>query len=160
MRLVTFLQGFFDLFRSRYVRYLESEVIRLRMDNAGLSTSLYSIRGVAPVASPDLQDLTARGRDLRNPEAPGEKNMRAVVKRSTMAKWTQELEAESRKKALHFERQIAEEKAKRDSVDRVQKKTGLTEWETKPTPLLHLTALPKYPQDQGQVVSWRTFRTM
>ncbi len=125
MRLLDFLHSFFDLFRSRYVRYLESEVIRLRMDNAGLSTSLYSLRGVAPVASPDLQDLTARGRDLRKPEgAPGERKMRAVVKRSTMNQWQQQLEAESRKKALQFEKQIADEKAKRDSVDRTQEKTG------------------------------------
>ena len=124
MRLLDFLHSFFDLFRSRYVRYLESEVIRLRMDNAGLSTSLYSLRGVAPVASPDLQDLTARGRDLRKTEVPGEKKMRAVVKRSTMNQWQQQLEAESRKKALQFEKQIAEEKAKRDSVDRTQEKTG------------------------------------
>ncbi len=125
MWLVDFLHSFFDLFRSRYVRYLESEVIRLRMDNAGLSTSLYSVRGVAPVASPDLQDLTARGRDLRKPErVPGEKNMRPVVRHSTMAQWSQRLEAESRKTALNFEKQIAEEKAKRDSVDRVQEKTA------------------------------------
>jgi len=95
------------------------------MDNAGLSTSLYSVRGIAPAASPDLQDLTARGRDLRKPErVPGEKNMRPVVRHSTMAQWSQRLEAESRKTALNFEKQIAEEKAKRDSVDRVQEKTA------------------------------------
>ena len=124
MWLLDFFQGFIDLFRSRYVRYLESEVIRLRMDNAGLSNSLYSVRGVAPAASPDLQDLTARGRGLRKGEVPGEKNMRPVVRRSTMARFKQQLEAESRKEALHFEKQIADERAKRESVDNVQEKTG------------------------------------
>ncbi len=124
MRLLDFLQSFFDLFRSRYVRYLESEVIRLRMDNAGLNTSLLSVRGVAPAASPDLQDLHARGRGLRKETGNGEPNMRAVVKRSTMAKFKQQLEAESRKEALQFEKQIADEKAKRDSVDAQQEKAG------------------------------------
>ena len=124
MRLLDFFQGFIDLFRSRYVRYLESEVIRLRMDCAGLNSSLLSVRGVAPVASPDLQDLAARGRGLRKSEVSGETNMRPVVKRSTMAKFKQQLEAESRKSALQFEKQIADEKAKRDSVDALQEKTG------------------------------------
>lgn len=114
MWLLDFLQGFNDLFRSRYVRYLESEVSRLRQENAGLSTTLMSSKGITVVPSPDLQDLTARGRDLSRRDPTQNRIMKPVVRGSTHAKWRQQVEAEDRKKAMAHEAEIRERKEEQD----------------------------------------------
>lgn len=117
MWLLDFLQGFNDLFRSRYVRYLEGEITRLRQENAGLSTTLMSSKGITVVPSPDLQDLTARGRKLtqRDPIA-GPRTMKPVVRGATHAKWRQQVEAEDRKKALAHEAEILARKEEQDKA--------------------------------------------
>lgn len=117
MWLLDFLQGFNDLFRSRYVRYLEGEIKRLRQENAGLSTTLMSSKGITVVPSPDLQDLTARGRDLsRRDPASGPRTMKPIVRGSTHAKWRQQIEAEDRKKALAHEAEILARKEEQDKA--------------------------------------------
>ncbi len=117
MWLLDFLQGFNDLFRSRYVRYLEGEVVRLRQETAGLSTTLMSSKGISVVPSPDLQDLTARGRTLTQRErTTGPRNMKPVVRGATHAKWRQQIEAEDRKKAMDLEREILARKEEQDKA--------------------------------------------
>ena len=46
MRLLEFFNEFIDLFRSRYVRYLEAEVVRLRMETAALNHTLLASKGM------------------------------------------------------------------------------------------------------------------
>lgn len=116
MRLLQFLNGFIDLFRSRYVRYLEDEVVRLRQEVAGLNHTLLSTKGIHQVTSPDMQDLTARGRELRHgPKRREPGQMRPVVGRTTHAKLRRQLELASAKEAAEEEqiiRQRREERAK------------------------------------------------
>lgn len=119
MWLLDFLQGFTDLFRSRYVKYLESEVSRLRQENAGLSTTLMSSKGITVVPSPDLQDLNARGRKLTQRETTGARTMKPVVRGATHAKWRAQVEAQDRKLALEHEAEI---KARKEEQDK-QKET-------------------------------------
>jgi hypothetical protein len=123
MWLLSFLQGFVDLFRSRYVRYLEGEVKRLRLEVAGLNSTLMGTMGIHQVASPDLQDLSARGQQLRREVEPRGK-MKPVVKRSTISGWTRELERRSAKEAASFEKEIKENKEARERIDAPQSSTG------------------------------------
>jgi len=117
MRVLDFFQGFIDLFRSRYVRYLESEVIRLRQENAGLNTTLLSSRGISVVPSPDLQDLNARGASLRRSKGTGERNMRPVVKHGSHATWKRQLEIGSAKEAADFEAEIRQQREKQEALN-------------------------------------------
>jgi len=117
MRLLEFFQGFIDLFRSRYVRYLEGEVIRLRQENAGLNTTLLSSRGITVVPSPDLQDLTARGAELRKPRAADRGTMRPVVRSKSRQDWRKALEMESAKEAAGFEEEIRQEREKQEAIN-------------------------------------------
>lgn len=110
-----FIQSFLDLFRSRYVRYLEGEVVRLRQENAGLNSTLLASKGITVTASPDLQDLAARGRGLRQKTAPDHK-MRAVVSRSSHATWKQKLESKSQQDAFEIEQEIAKRKEAREAA--------------------------------------------
>jgi hypothetical protein len=116
MWLLDFFQGFIDLFRSRYVRYLESEIVRLRQENAGLNSTLLSSKGITVVPSPDMQDLSARGNKLRTKSMP-ERSMRPVTKRSTVAGWRQKLEHESRKEAAEIENEIRQQRENQDAVN-------------------------------------------
>lgn len=106
MWLLDFCTGFIEIFRSRYVRYLETEVTRLRQECAGLNHTLLSTKGIHQVASPDMQDLTARGRALSHPEKGMKGNMRPVVGRMTQNRLKQQLEAKSRQVALQDEAEI------------------------------------------------------
>jgi len=115
MRLLEFFQGFIDLFRSRYVRYLEKEVVRLRQENAGINSTLLGTKGIGQVASPDLQDLQARGIDLRKPRVEGERPMRPVSRGGTVAKWRNQMEAKSRREAMELEAEIKADREKRES---------------------------------------------
>jgi len=123
MRVLDFFQSFIDLFRSRYVRYLESEVVRLRQENAGLHPTLLASQGITVVASPDLQDLQARGRGLRR-SGDDERTMKPVVKRGSHATWRTALERASQKEALDLEKEIASRKEAREVTDATQSKTG------------------------------------
>ena len=117
MRLLEVLNGFLDIFRSRYVRYLEAEVVRLRQETAGLNHTLLASKGIHQVPSPDLQDLTARGRDMRKPvkeREPGE--MRAVVGSGTHAKLRAQLERASQKEAAQMEREIRDHREKQEAM--------------------------------------------
>ena len=117
MRLLEFFQEFIDIFRSRYVRYLEAEVVRLRQETAGLNHTLMASKGIHQVASPDMQDLTARGRGLRDagkPREPGE--MRAVVGRGTHAKLRMQLERQSQKEAAEMEKEIRDHREKQEAL--------------------------------------------
>lgn len=117
MRLLEFFQAFIDIFRSRYVRYLEAEVVRLRQETAGLNHTLLSSKGIHQVPSPDLQDLTARGRGMRNvgkEKEPGE--MRAVVGRGTHAKLRMQLERQSQKEAAEMEQEIRDHREKQEAL--------------------------------------------
>lgn len=113
--MLDFIHSFIDIFRSRYVRYLESEVVRLRQENAGLSSTLLASKGITVTASPDLQDLAARGRGLRQKTAPDGK-MRAVVNRGSHATWKQKLEAKSQQEAFELEKEIAKRKEAREAA--------------------------------------------
>ena len=118
MGLLNFLNGFIDLFRSRYTRYLEKEIVRLRQECAALNHTLLATKGIQQIASPDMQDLTARGRDLRRgsrEREPGQ--MRPVVSRSTHAKLRQQLELASRKQAAEMEQEIREHHEKQEAVN-------------------------------------------
>ncbi len=107
MRLLDFFNGFIEIFRSRYVRYLEKEVVRLRQENAGLNHTLLAQKGIQQIASPDMQDLSARGQKLRK-QVMGEKDgPRGVVKRGTHATLRRDLEAQSRSEAAEIEKEIA-----------------------------------------------------
>jgi len=119
MRLLEILQGFIDLFRSRYVRYLEKEVVRLRQENAGINSTLLGTKGIGQVASPDLQDLQARGIDLRKPRRQGEEErpMRPVSRGGTVAKWRNQMEARDRREALELEAEIRAEKEKKEAIN-------------------------------------------
>jgi len=117
MRLLEFFQAFIDLFRSRYVRYLETEVVRLRQETAGLNHTLMASKGIHQVASPDMQDLTARGRGLRDAgkeKEPGQ--MRAVVGSGTHAKLRAQLERASQKEAAEMEQEIREHREKQEAM--------------------------------------------
>ncbi len=118
MRLLEFLNGFIDIFRSRYVRYLEAEVVRLRMETAGLNHTLLSSKGIQQVPTPDLQDLSARGRDLRATGTTGREagQMRPVVSSNTHAKLRMQLERQSQKEAAQMEQEIRENREKREEV--------------------------------------------
>ncbi len=118
MRLLDFLNGFIDIFRSRYVRYLEAEVVRLRMETAGLNHTLLSSKGIQQVPTPDLQDLSARGRDLRATGTTGREagQMRPVVSSNTHAKLRMQLERQSQKEAAQMEQEIRENREKREEV--------------------------------------------
>ena len=116
MRLLEFFQAFIDIFRSRYVRYLEAEVVRLRQETAGLNHTLLASKGIHQVPSPDLQDLTARGRGMRSngkEKEPGE--MRAVVGRGTHAKLRMQLERQSQKEAAEMEEEIRQHREKQEA---------------------------------------------
>lgn len=116
MRLLEFFNGFIDLFRSRYVRYLEVEIVRLRMECAALNHTLLASKGIQQIPSPDLQDLSARGKGLRSvgkqPREPGE--MRPVVGSGTHAKLRAHLERESHKEAAEMEADIRNHKRKQE----------------------------------------------
>lgn len=119
MRLLEFFNGFIDLFRSRYVRYLEVEVVRLRMECAALNHTLLASKGIQQIPSPDLQDLSARGKGLRSvgkqqPREPGE--MRPVVGSGTHAKLRRQLEMESHKEAAAMEQEIRDHKKKQEEI--------------------------------------------
>ena len=118
MRLLDLLNGFIDIFRSRYVRYLEAEVVRLRMETAGLNHTLLSSKGIQQVPTPDLQDLSARGRDLRATGTTGREagQMRPVVSSNTHAKLRMQLERQSQKEAAQMEQEIRENREKREEV--------------------------------------------
>ena len=118
MRLLDFLNGFIDIFRSRYVRYLEAEVVRLRMETAGLNHTLLSSKGIQQVPTPDLQALSARGRDLRATGTTGREagQMRPVVSSNTHAKLRMQLERQSQKEAAQMEQEIRENREKREEV--------------------------------------------
>ena len=120
MRLLEILNSFLDVFRSRYVRYLEKEVIRLRQENAGLNSTLLSTKGIQQIATPDMQDLSARGQKLRN-EVMGERaGPRNVVKRGTHATLRRDLEEKSRNKAAEIEREIASRRQEKEKVNASQ----------------------------------------
>ena len=120
MRLVEFFTAFIDLFRSRYVRYLEKEVVRLRQENAGLNSTLLSTKGIQQIATPDMQDLSARGQKLRN-EVMGERaGPRNVVKRGNHATLRRDLEDQSRSKAAAIEREIASRREEKEKVNAAQ----------------------------------------
>lgn len=118
MRLLEFFNEFIDLFRSRYVRYLEAEVVRLRMETAALNHTLLASKGIQQIPSPDLQDLSARGKGLRSvgkqPRAPGE--MRPVVGSGTHAKLRAQLEMASQKEAAEMEKEIREHREKQEEM--------------------------------------------
>jgi hypothetical protein len=117
MRLLEFFQSFIDIFRSRYVRYLEAEVVRLRQETAGLNHTLLAQKGIHQVPSPDLQDLTARGRDLREAtkgREPG--SMRPVVGNVTHAKLRAQLERASQKEAAEMEKEIRDHRQKQEAM--------------------------------------------
>ncbi len=118
MRLLEFLNGFIDIFRSRYVRYLEAEVVRLRMETAGLNQTLLASKGIQQVPTPDLQDLSARGRDLRATGTTGRPRgeMRPVVSSNTHAKLRMQLERQSQKEAAEMEQEIRESREKREEI--------------------------------------------
>lgn len=124
MWLTEFFQSFIDLFRSRYVRYLEKEVIRVRQENAGLNTTLMASKGITVVASPDLQDLTARGRKLRRVGDPERENKPSAVKRSSHAVMRNVLERASQQEAVELEKEIAKRKEARELAHATQSKTG------------------------------------
>ncbi len=118
MRLLEFINGFIDLFRSRYVRYLETEIVRIRMEIAGLNHTLLASKGIQQIPSPDLQDLGARGKGLRSvgkqPREPGE--MRAVVGAGTHAKLRRDLERESHREAAAMEQEIRDHRKKQEAM--------------------------------------------
>jgi hypothetical protein len=119
MRLLEFFNEFIDIFRSRYVRYLEAEVVRLRMETAALNHTLLASKGIQQIPSPDLQDLSARGKGLRSvgkqePRAPGE--MRPVVGSGTHAKLRAQLERASHKEAAEMEAEIRNHRAKQEEI--------------------------------------------
>ncbi len=116
MRLLDFLNGFIDIFRSRYVRYLEAEVVRLRMETAGLNHTLLASKGIQQSPTPDLQDLTARGRDLRATGTTGREAgaMRPVVGRTTHAKLRRQLELADQKQVAEMEQEIRDHREKQE----------------------------------------------
>jgi len=117
MRLLDFFNGFIEIFRSRYVRYLEKEVVRLRQENAGLNHTLLAQKGIQQIASPDMQDLSARGQTLRR-KVMGEKDgPRGVVKRGTHATLRRDLEAQSRDEAAEIEKEIASRREQKEKVN-------------------------------------------
>lgn len=120
MRLLEFFNGFIDIFRSRYVRYLEKEVIRLRQETAGLNSTLLSTKGIQQIASPDMQDLSARGQKLRR-DVMGEKGgPRGVVKRGTHATLRRDLESRSRSEAMEIEKEIASRRETKEKINASQ----------------------------------------
>lgn len=117
MRLMEFFSAFIDLFRSRYVRYLEKEVVRLRQENAGLNHTLLAQKGIQQIATPDMQDLSARGQKLRR-DVMGEKGgPRGVVKRGTHATLRRDLEAKSRNEAAEIEKEIASRREEKEKIN-------------------------------------------
>lgn len=116
MRLLEIFTGFIDLFRSRYVRYLEKEVVRLRQENAGINSTLLAQKGIQQIASPDMQDLNARGQKLRR-DVMGEGGPRAVVKRGNHSTRRRDLEAQSRSEAAEIEREIASRREEKEKVN-------------------------------------------
>ncbi len=120
MWLLDFLNGFLEIFRSRYVRYLEKEVKRLRQETAALNHTLLATKGIQQVASPDMQDLTARGRDLRTVGSTGrprrEGDMRPVVSSPTHAKLRRQLELADQKQVAQMEKEIRDHKDKQEEL--------------------------------------------
>lgn len=116
MRLLEIVNGFIDVFRSRYVRYLEAEVVRLRQECAALNHTLLASKGIQQIASPDMQDLTARGRDLRTVGSTGrsKREMRPVVSSPTHAKLRSQLELASQKEAAQMEQEIRQHREKQE----------------------------------------------
>lgn len=121
MRLLEIVTAFLDLFRSRYVRYLEKEVVRLRQENAGINSTLLAQKGIQQIATPDLQDLSARGQKLRN-DVMAEKGTgpRNVVKRGNHATLRRDLEDKSRRRAGEIEREIAARREEKEKVNAAQ----------------------------------------
>ena len=115
MWLLDFFQGFIDLFRSRYVRYLESEIVRLRQETAALNSTLMSSKGITVVPSPDFQDLQARGNTLRQARSP-ERTMKPAIRSGTHARWRRQQEAKDRQLAMQHEEEIREQKEKKAAV--------------------------------------------
>lgn len=118
MRLLEFLNGFLDIFRSRYVRYLEAEVVRLRQETAGLNHTLLASKGIHQVPTPDLQDLNARGQKLRATGTTGKERgqMKPVVGGGTHAKLRAQLERASQKEAAQMEQEIRDNRAKQEAM--------------------------------------------
>jgi len=96
-------------------------VIRLRQETSALSTTLMSSKGIQVVASPDFQDLQARGREKRHVGAP-ERVMKPVVRSSTHATWKRNLERQSAQEALEFEKEIAKRRETREVASATQQK--------------------------------------
>lgn len=107
MRLLDFFNGFIELFRSRYVRYLETEVVRLRQENAGIHHTLLAQKGIQQIATPDMQDLNARGQKLRQDVMGERSGPRNVVKRGNHATLRRDLEQQSAKHAAQIEQEIS-----------------------------------------------------
>jgi len=89
-------------------------VVRLRQESAGLNSTLLGTKGIAQVASPDLQDLQARGISLRKQRGDGAPPMRPVSRGGTVAKWKNQMEARDRREAMELEAKIKADKEKRD----------------------------------------------
>ena len=121
MRLLEFFNGFIDIFRSRYVRYLEAEVVRLRQETAGLNHTLLAQKGIQQIASPDMQDLSARGQKLRRTVmGEGKDGPRGVVKRGTHATLRRDLESRSRNEAAEIEKEIASRREQKEKINAAQ----------------------------------------
>jgi hypothetical protein len=121
MRLLEFFNGFLDIFRSRYVRYLEAEVVRLRGECAALNHTLLAQKGIQQIATPDMQDLSARGQKLRH-DVMAEKGTgpRNVVKRGTHAILRRDLEQKSRDRAAEIEQEIASRREEKEKINAAQ----------------------------------------
>jgi len=117
MRLLEFFNGFLDIFRSRYVRYLEAEVVRLRGETAALNHTLLAQKGIQQIATPDMQDLNARGQKLRREVMGGKEGPRGVVKRGTHATLRRDLEARSRDAAAEIEKEIASRREEKEKIN-------------------------------------------
>ncbi len=117
MRLLEFFNGFLDLFRSRYVRYLEAEVVRLRGECAALNHTLLAQKGIQQIATPDMQDLSARGQKLRRTVMGEKDGPRGVVKRGTHATLRRDLEAQSRGEAAEIEKEIASRREEKEKIN-------------------------------------------
>jgi len=120
MRLLELFNGFIEMFRSRYVRYLEKEVVRLRQENAGLNSTLLAQKGIQQIATPDMQDLSARGQKLRNDVMSERAGPRDVVKRGNHATLRRDLERQSAVKAAEIEQEIASRKEEKEKVNAAQ----------------------------------------